>query len=67
MQKDDVELQINTTGWIEISCDKCGQTSCYDPAFYQEGVTTCFGCMPCVPEGMPLEEYLAKKARGEIA
>jgi hypothetical protein len=41
------DLQINTTGWIEIHCEKCGSTSHYDPAFYKEGVTTCFGCMPC--------------------
>lgn len=50
-------LEVNTTGWIEISCDKCGHTSCYDPQFYKPE-TGCFGCMPCVPEGIPLERWI---------
>lgn len=39
------ELVIETSGWIEVSCDKCGTTSCYAPAFYKPE-TPCFGCMP---------------------
>jgi hypothetical protein len=55
------ELKINTTGWIEVSCDKCGKTSCYDPAFYT-AETGCFGCQPVTTP----EEFDSLVAEGKI-
>lgn len=41
----DKQLKIDTTGWVEISCDKCGQVCLYDPSVVDQ-ITQCFGCMP---------------------
>lgn len=35
-------LDIDTTGWTEYSCDKCGSCSSYSP---DHEITGCFGCL----------------------
>lgn len=37
------ELVVDTSGWVRIHCDKCGQSNYYDPEFAKT-VTECFGC-----------------------
>lgn len=37
----DKELDINTTGWQDIPCDKCGSIFSYAPGHENDG---CFGC-----------------------
>lgn len=45
------ELDINTTGWQDVSCDKCGMTCTYAPGHENDG---CFGCfIKANPEGVP--------------
>lgn len=44
-RKDEKTLEIDTTGWIEISCDKCGTTSAYSVKSIDD-IKQCFGCMP---------------------
>ena len=44
-RKDDKTLDIDTKGWLEVTCDLCGTTSAYNVKSIDE-VTKCFGCMP---------------------
>jgi len=43
--EEEKQLEINTSGWVEIYCDKCNTTNSYDPE-YAKTVPQCFGCMP---------------------
>ena len=38
-------LDIDTSGWIKITCDKCGTTSSYNVKSIDD-IKQCFGCMP---------------------
>lgn len=37
------QLDIDTTGWIEISCDVCGSVT----SFQNEEDAAAFGCLKC--------------------
>ncbi len=45
-------LEINTDGWNEVACDKCGKTTSFDPTVKFEDMK----CMACMPE-MTWEEW----------
>lgn len=49
---DNKYLDIDTTGWLEIACDKCGSVTCFDPTFPPESQV----CMACSPMRLPEEE-----------
>lgn len=45
---DDKYLEIDTTGWTEISCDKCGSVTSFSPE-HPEDQRKCLMCAPTTP------------------
>jgi hypothetical protein len=44
-------LDINTNGWTDITCDKCGSCTSFDPSVKFEDMK----CLACMPETSPEE------------
>jgi hypothetical protein len=44
---DSKELVINTDGWTDVVCDKCGSCTSFDPSVKFEHMK-CLACMPAM-------------------
>lgn len=61
----DKQLDIDTTGWLEMTCDKCGTTSAYNVKSIDD-IKQCFGCMPLTDPKTDQEKWDEAERDGKL-